>query len=108
MQTFNIYVGSNNNTKQLELDHINAIASANHDGFTLYTATGHWLGTEEATAVLIIHDEPAKIKATIERLRMNWTRTPSRIRKRQRYTLRKPPRARRGPAWCTRYTRKKI
>lgn len=69
MQTFTIYVGSNNDTKQLELDRINAIASGNHDGFTLYTATGHWLGTEEATAVLIIHDDPAKIMATINTLK---------------------------------------
>ncbi len=69
MQTFTIYVGSNNDTHELELDRINKIASGNHDGFTLYTATGHWLGTEEATAVLIIHDDPAKVMATIERLK---------------------------------------
>lgn len=69
MQTFTIYVGSNNTTKQLELDKINKICSDNHDGFTLYTATGHWLGSEEATAVLVIHDAPAKIRATIARLK---------------------------------------
>ena len=69
MKTFTIYVGSNNDTKQLELDRINNIASGNHEGYTLYTATGHWLGTEEATAVLIIHDQPAKIMATIEALK---------------------------------------
>lgn len=69
MQTFTIYVGSNNDTKELELDRINRISARNHDGFTLYTATGHWLGTEEATAVLIIHDEPAKIMETIEALK---------------------------------------
>ncbi len=70
MQTFTIYVGSNNDTKQLELDRINAITARNHEGFTLYTATGHWLGTEEATAVLIIHDHPDRIQATIEALKI--------------------------------------
>ena len=69
MQTFTIYVGSNNDTHELELDRINRISARNHEGFTLYTATGHWLGTEEATAVLIIHDDPAKVMATIETLK---------------------------------------
>lgn len=69
METFTIYVGSNNDTKELELDRINAISAREHDGFTLYTATGHWLGTEEATAVLIIHDDPAKVQATIQALK---------------------------------------
>ena len=69
MQTYTIYVGSNNATKQLELDKINKICSDNHDGFTLYTATGHWLGSEEATAVVVIHDDPAKIHETIDKLK---------------------------------------
>lgn len=69
METFTIYIGSNNETKELELDRINAITGDNHDGFTLYTATGHWLGTEEATAILIIHDDPAKVMATIDTLK---------------------------------------
>lgn len=71
MKTFTIYIGSNNETKTLELDRINKITSGNHDGFTLYTATGHWLGTEEATAVLIIHDDPALVMATIEALKID-------------------------------------
>lgn len=69
MQTFTIYIGSNNATKELELDRINRMLDARHQGYTLYTATGHWLGTEEATAVVIIHDEPAKIYATIDALK---------------------------------------
>lgn len=69
MQTFTIYVGSNNNTKELELDRIRAIAARRHDGLTLYTATGYWLGTPEDTAVLIIHDLPEKVHATIADLK---------------------------------------
>lgn len=69
MQTFTIYVGSNNDTKELELDRINRMLAPRHQGYTLYTATGHWLGTEEDTAVIIIHDDPAAIHATIDALK---------------------------------------
>ena len=70
METYTLYVGSNNETHELEMDRIREIAARRHDGLTLYTATGYWLGTPEATAVLIIHDDPAKIRATIEDLRI--------------------------------------
>lgn len=69
MQTYTVYIGSNNETHELELDKIKKIAGASHDGFTLYTATGQWLGTEEATAILIIHDEPRRVMDTIEILK---------------------------------------
>lgn len=69
MQTFTIYVGSNNETHELELDRINKILALRHQGYTLYTATGHWLGTEEATAVIVIHDDPATVLETIEQLK---------------------------------------
>lgn len=71
MQTYTIYVGSNNETKQLELDQIRSIASKRHDGFTLYTATGYWLGSQEETAVLVIHDDPIKINMTITDLKLD-------------------------------------
>ncbi len=69
-QTYTIYVGSNNDTGKLELDRIKEIASRRHDGLTLYTATGVWLGTLEDTAVLIIHDEAGKIVRTISDLKL--------------------------------------
>jgi hypothetical protein len=71
MQTFTLYIGSNNETKELELDKIKQIISRSHDGFTIYTATGAWLGSEEATAVVLIHDIPEKIMATIAALRID-------------------------------------
>lgn len=69
MRTYQLYIGSNNATKQLELGRIKAIVGHNHQGFTVYEATGHWLGTEERTAVVIITDEQAAINATIEQLK---------------------------------------
>lgn len=71
MQTYTIYIGSNNDTGKLELDNIEAIAARRHEGFTLYTATGHWLGTKEPTAVLIIHDDAGKIIRTITDLKLD-------------------------------------
>lgn len=83
MQTFTLYIGSNNATGLLELDRINAMLAPRHQGYTIYTATGHWLGTEEDTAVIIIHDEPAKVHATIDALKteleqdaIGWQQSP--------------------------------
>lgn len=70
METYTVYVGSNNETKKLELDEIKRICSR-HDGYTLYNATGAWLGSEEETAVLVIHDTPAKILMTISDLKFD-------------------------------------
>jgi hypothetical protein len=70
-KTVTIYIGSNNDSKQLELDKICKIANKRHAGFTLYTATGYWLGSEEATAVLIIHDAWSKIIRTISDLKLD-------------------------------------
>jgi len=70
LQTVTIYVGSNNDTKQLEIDEIKRIC-ARHAGYTLYNATGAWLGAEEETAVLVIHDTEAKIRMTISDLKFD-------------------------------------
>ena len=71
MQTYTVYIGSNNATGKLELDQIEEIAARRHEGFTLYTATGYWLGSKEPTAVLIIHDEAGKIVRTISDLKID-------------------------------------
>lgn len=70
-QTWTIYIGSNNETKKLELDRIREIASKRHEGMTIYTATGVWLGTLEDTAVLIIHDSVSKLVRTVSDLKLD-------------------------------------
>lgn len=69
-KTVTVYVGSNNDTKELELDRIQEIAARRHQGFTLYTATGYWLGSKEATAVLIIADTWDRITRTLTDLKL--------------------------------------
>lgn len=68
--TVQIYIGSNNDTNKLETERIAAIVSSNHDGFTIYEALGYWLGKPEATAVVIVSDDKAKIEATISELKI--------------------------------------
>lgn len=69
-QTWTIYIGSNNETKKLELDRIREIVAKRHEGMTLYTATGIWLGTLEDTAVLVIHDQVTKLIRTVSDLKI--------------------------------------
>jgi hypothetical protein len=50
--TIKAYIGSNNTTKELEVDTIISILNKNHDGFTLdYPVTGYWRGEAEQTAI---------------------------------------------------------
>ena len=49
---YRLYIGSNNETKELELDKIKEIVSRYYDGFTIILATGYWKGNEEKTAIV--------------------------------------------------------
>jgi len=69
MRTYTLYIGSDNATTELELTKIERILSRRHKGFTIAQATGYWLGKRERTAVVTLHDEPAKVMATIEDLK---------------------------------------
>lgn len=69
MSTYQIYIGSNNATKELELDKIEDICSEHHEGFTIQPATGYWMGQREHTAVVTITDNQSKIDATIQELK---------------------------------------
>jgi len=69
MNTYTLYIGSNNVTKLLELDTIESIVSERHEGFTIQQAVGYWLGQKEFTAVVTINDDQVTIMQTIERLK---------------------------------------
>jgi hypothetical protein len=68
--TYQIYVGSNNQTKQLELFLIEQILADRHVGFTLEQATGYWKGEKEATAVITIADTSKSVMQTIRELKI--------------------------------------
>lgn len=51
-----IYIGSNNESKVLEIDKIKSIINKYHDGYTIILAKGYWKGIEEDTAIIEIID----------------------------------------------------
>lgn len=54
MDTFTIYIGSNNRTHRLETAKIKEILSRRHEGFTIQTGTGFWRGMQEKTAIVTL------------------------------------------------------
>jgi hypothetical protein len=69
MATVTIYVGSNNDTGELELEKIEKILNSRHDGYTLYRATGYWHGDREDSAVITVADSWASIRESITDLK---------------------------------------
>lgn len=69
VETFTVYVGSNNETHKLEKAKIERILARNHEGFTLSEAVGYWQGVKEKTAVVSLACERIAALATIEELK---------------------------------------
>src|SRR6478752_2590743 len=68
--TIKAYIGSNNVTKELEVDTIVAILNKNHDAFTLdYPVIGYWRGEAEQTAIVYLADDEQRVLATLEELK---------------------------------------
>ena len=68
--TIKAYIGSNNITKELEVDKIIEVTNRRHAGFTLDSPlTGYWDGELEQTAVLTISDSKDKVLATLIELK---------------------------------------
>lgn len=65
MQTFQLYIGANNRTKRLETAKIRRVMPGRHDGFTLVPVTGYWQGERENSVLVIVNDDPAKVRQTI-------------------------------------------
>lgn len=54
MQTIRMYVGSNNETHELEKEKLAGIVARYVKGYTIYEALGMWNGEAEKTAILEI------------------------------------------------------
>lgn len=68
--TIKAFIGSNNKTKQLEVDKIISTVNANHEAFTLdYPVIGYWRSEAEQTAVLYLSDEHSKVMNTLNELK---------------------------------------
>lgn len=51
---YRLYIGSNNETRELELEKIKEIVTRYYEGFTIILATGYWKSNEEKTAIVEI------------------------------------------------------
>ena len=68
--TIKAFIGSNNKTKELEVDKIISTINANHEAFTLdYPVIGYWRSEAEQTAVLYLSDERSKVMNTLNELK---------------------------------------
>lgn len=67
--TYQLYIGSNNVSKRLELAKIERVLAVQHSGFTILPATGYWQGTKERSVTVIIEGLQATILDTISRLK---------------------------------------
>lgn len=54
MKTYQLFIGSNNQTKQLEKQVIENILAEHFEGFTLQEGTGYWHGEREQTAIVTV------------------------------------------------------
>lgn len=70
LTTIKAYIGSNNHTKEVEIDKIIAVASKYHTEFTLQrNVIGYWKGQPEHTVILLISDDYQKIMYTLGELK---------------------------------------
>lgn len=68
--TIKAFIGSNNESKQLEIDKIVSVVNKNHQAFTLdYPVIGYWKGEAEETAVLYLSDERQAVMSTLRELK---------------------------------------
>lgn len=68
--TIKAYIGSNNKTKELEIDKIISVVNKNHDEFTIqYPVTGYWRGEAEQTAILLLAGKRKKVMNTLKELK---------------------------------------
>ena len=72
MKTFRLYIGSNNETGELEDKKAERVVAKRFEGFTTIKrgVTGHWKGSKENTMVVeIATDEEDELKKTVEELK---------------------------------------
>jgi hypothetical protein len=68
-QTVALYVGADNQTGVLDLPRLENIVSKRHEGFTVISGKGYWMGKDEDTAMVIINDDRDAITETAHTLK---------------------------------------
>ncbi len=68
-KSFQIYIGENNSTHEVELEKITSTLSKYFDGFTVQNGIGFWRGQQEKTVIISIYDDEQKILACVQLLK---------------------------------------
>ena len=68
-KNYRLYIGSNNDTKQLESEKIKTIVGKRHNGFSYFEGIGSWMGNKEQSCIVEISDNPKTIHETMEILK---------------------------------------
>ena len=70
---YTLYIGANNETKEVEIDKAIDIIGNEFDGFTFWNANGFWKGSQEKTLIVQIEtdetDETGTLIALIKNLK---------------------------------------
>ena len=69
MATFNLFIGSNNKTKRLEVDKIERIMNKRHKGYTVEYCFGYWQGKKEKSAKVLVTDDGDLIMQSVKELK---------------------------------------
>lgn len=67
--TYELFIGSNNETGKLEYDKIIKITLRHFDGMTISKADGAWKGGREKTAIVIVNATDNQIKKFAKELK---------------------------------------
>lgn len=68
--TYNLYIGANNGTGEVELDKLNFVLSEYFSGYTVVNANGYWNGKPEASVLVVVESEPSAIRRAIATLKL--------------------------------------
>jgi hypothetical protein len=71
MATFELFVGSNNETHQVERDRLEAILSAHVDGYTVTDCHGMWRGQREDSASVLLTIPRGELPGLLAELRQS-------------------------------------
>lgn len=69
MNTYNLYIGANNTTGQVEIDTLTHLLDGFTDGFTIIKSDGVWKGKHEGSVVVVIQSEPEYIEVLMKVLK---------------------------------------
>jgi len=69
MNTYNLYIGSNNKTLTVDHDKLTYLLDGFTDGYTIIKSDGVWQGNHEDSVVVVIKSEPELLNTLLKVLK---------------------------------------